>query len=56
MTSYTKDGTFAEYQVGHADFVAKIPEGLDLIKAGPLMCAGVTTYKAVKQSEVKANQ
>ena len=55
MTSYTKDGTFAEYQVGDADFVAPIPEGLDVIKAGPLMCAGVTTYKAVKQAEVGPN-
>lgn len=56
MTSYTVDGTFAEYGIGHEDFVGRIPEKLDLIEAGPLMCAGVTTYKAVKESKVRPNE
>lgn len=50
MTGYTVDGGWAEYVRAHASFVGHVPEGIDLLDAAPLTCAGVTTYKAVKVS------
>jgi propanol-preferring alcohol dehydrogenase len=33
--------------------VARLPEGLDFIEAAPLLCAGVTTYKGIKETDTK---
>jgi propanol-preferring alcohol dehydrogenase len=44
------DGGYAEYAKANARFVGKVPNGVDPLAAGPLTCAGVTTYKAVKVS------
>ncbi|PTX61878.1 propanol-preferring alcohol dehydrogenase [Melghirimyces profundicolus] len=49
-TGYAIDGAFAEYANAFADYVAKVPKGVDPLDAAPLTCAGVTTYKAVKIS------
>jgi len=45
---YTIDGSYAEYAIGFASHVVKVPEGISPIEAAPLTCAGVTTYKAIK--------
>jgi alcohol dehydrogenase, propanol-preferring len=50
MTGYLVDGGYAEYAKANAKFVGKVPHGMDPLAAGPLTCAGVTTYKAVKVS------
>lgn len=44
------DGGFAEYALGYARHVVRVPDGIDPLDAAPLTCAGVTTYKAVKVS------
>jgi alcohol dehydrogenase, propanol-preferring len=49
-TGYSINGGFAEYSVGHARHVVRVPDGVDPFAAAPLTCAGVTTYKAVKVS------
>ncbi|WP_022929422.1 zinc-dependent alcohol dehydrogenase [Patulibacter americanus] len=49
-TGYSVDGGFAEYVVGWARHVVLVPDGVDPADAAPLTCAGVTTYKAVKES------
>jgi len=49
-TGYSVDGGFAEYVVGWARHVVQVPDGVDPADAAPLTCAGVTTYKAVKES------
>jgi propanol-preferring alcohol dehydrogenase len=49
-TGYSMDGGFAEYAVGYARHVVRVPDGIDPLDAAPLTCAGVTTYKAVKVS------
>ncbi len=49
-TGYSMDGAFAEYAVGYARHVVRVPDGIDPSDAAPLTCAGVTTYKAVKVS------
>lgn len=52
-TGYSIPGSYAEYAKAHADFVGRVPEGIDPFDAAPLTCAGVTTYKAVKVSGVR---
>ena len=51
---YTKNGGFAEYLIADPNYVAHIPAGLDPRQAAPLICAGVTTYKGLKETRVKA--
>ncbi len=53
MTAYTKDGSFGEFAIGHEDFVGIVPKKLDIIAGAPVVCAGVTTYKAIKRSNAK---
>ncbi len=36
--------------------LTKIPDGLSLEAAAPILCAGVTVYKALKQSGLRAGQ
>lgn len=54
-TGYSINGGFAEYAVGFARHVVKVPDGIDPIDAAPLTCAGVTTYKAVKSSGARSS-
>lgn len=54
-TGYSINGGFAEYAVGYARHVVKVPDGIDPIDAAPLTCAGVTTYKAVKTSGARSS-
>jgi propanol-preferring alcohol dehydrogenase len=49
-TGYFKDGGYAEYAVAFARHAVKVPKGIDPKEAAPLTCAGVTTYKAVKEA------
>lgn len=51
---YSADGGFAEYCVAPANYVARIPDGVDPVEIAPILCAGVTTYKALKVSGAKA--
>ncbi|KAF8209459.1 chaperonin 10-like protein [Mycena galopus ATCC 62051] len=44
------DGSFADYALSYVDYVTPIPEGLDSAAATPLLCAGVTIYKALKET------
>ena len=50
---YSVDGGYAEYCLAAADYVAKIPDNLSSVEAAPILCAGVTTYKALKVSGAK---
>ncbi len=53
---YTRNGGFAEYLLADPDYVAHIPSGLSSIEAAPLICAGLTTYKGIKQTEAKPGE
>ena len=53
VTGISYDGGFAEYAVVRAEAVAKIPDGLSPEEAGPLLCAGITTYNALRNSGVR---
>jgi propanol-preferring alcohol dehydrogenase len=49
-TAVAFDGGFAEYMVAPETAVAAMPEGIDPVEAGPLLCAGVTTYNALRKA------
>lgn len=53
---YSADGGMAEYCVLPADFAVKVPDALDPAQATSITCAGVTTYKGVKVSDVKPGE
>jgi D-arabinose 1-dehydrogenase-like Zn-dependent alcohol dehydrogenase len=44
------DGGYAEAMVCPADALAAMPDDLDLAEAAPLLCAGITTFNALRQS------
>jgi D-arabinose 1-dehydrogenase-like Zn-dependent alcohol dehydrogenase len=44
------DGGYADYMIAPAGALALIPEELSAVEAGPLMCAGVTTYNSLRNS------
>lgn len=44
------DGGYADYMVAPMEALASIPEELRSIEAAPLMCAGITTYNALRNS------
>jgi D-arabinose 1-dehydrogenase-like Zn-dependent alcohol dehydrogenase len=50
VTGVHLDGGYAEYIVAPLTALAAIPESFDAAEAGPLMCAGVTTFNALRHS------
>lgn len=52
-TGYSVNGGFAEYVLADADYVGQIPDGIAMEKAAPILCAGVTTYKGIKETDTK---
>ena len=56
VTGISHDGGYAEYVVVPSASAARIPEALSAIDAGPLLCAGVTTYNALRNSGARPGQ
>lgn len=55
-TGYSVDGGYADYALAAAGYVGRIPKGTDLISMAPILCAGVTTYKGLKETEAKPGE
>ncbi|HTV05617.1 MAG TPA: alcohol dehydrogenase AdhP [Acidobacteriaceae bacterium] len=55
-SGYSINGSFAEYAVAAADFLGRIPDKLSFRDAAPILCAGVTTYKGLKQTQARPGQ
>jgi propanol-preferring alcohol dehydrogenase len=53
FTGYDANGAFAEYLLADPNYVAHIPDGLSAQQAAPIICAGITSYKGIKQTEAK---
>ena len=53
---YTKNGGFAEYILADPNYVAHIPAGLGPREAAPLNCAGITSYKGLKETMAKPGE
>jgi propanol-preferring alcohol dehydrogenase len=56
MSGYTVNGTFAEYAIGSAPFVARLPDDVNFETMAPILCAGITTYKGIKETEAKPGE
>jgi propanol-preferring alcohol dehydrogenase len=54
ITGISFDGGYAEYCVVPSEAVARIPDGLDPADAGPLLCAGITTFNSLRNSGARA--
>jgi propanol-preferring alcohol dehydrogenase len=54
VTGVTTDGGYAEYMIAPAVAVAQIPDGMRFSEAAPLLCAGVTTFNALRNSGARA--
>ena len=50
VTGITFDGGYAEYMIAPATAVARMPAELAPVDAAPLMCAGLTTFNALRHS------
>ncbi|WP_454619886.1 alcohol dehydrogenase AdhP [Bradyrhizobium cenepequi] len=55
-TGYSVNGGFAEYVIASAVFAAKLPANIDFAKIAPILCAGVTTYKGLKETEARPGE
>lgn len=56
QTGFVANGCFAEYSLAKANYVGRIPLNVSFSQAAPILCAGVTTYKALKETEVSPGQ
>jgi D-arabinose 1-dehydrogenase-like Zn-dependent alcohol dehydrogenase len=50
VSGISTDGGYAEYMVARQEAVAAMPDGLDLVEAAPLLCAGLTTFNALRHA------
>ena len=55
-TGYSCNGGFAEYVVASAAFAARLPKDVNFAEIAPILCAGVTTYKGLKETEARPGE
>ncbi|MDO9713279.1 alcohol dehydrogenase catalytic domain-containing protein [Paracraurococcus lichenis] len=53
-TGVTRDGGYASHMVADASAAAHVPDELDSIAAAPLLCAGITTFNALRNCGARA--
>jgi alcohol dehydrogenase len=49
-TGVTRDGGYATHMLALASALARVPDALDPIGSAPLLCAGITTFNALRHS------
>ncbi|MGR3803854.1 alcohol dehydrogenase AdhP [Marinibacterium profundimaris] len=55
-TGYSVNGGFADYVLADPNYVGHLPAALAFAPAAPVLCAGVTVYKGLKETETKPGQ
>jgi propanol-preferring alcohol dehydrogenase len=55
-SGYSVNGSFAQYAVGQADYLGRLPKDLSCVDAAPILCAGVTTYKGLKETNARPGE
>lgn len=55
-TGYGTNGGFAEFVAADPDYVGHLPDEVDFAPGAPILCAGVTVYKGLKETEAKPGQ
>ncbi len=53
ITGLTFDGGYAEYTTVPSEALAAVPDDLSAVDAAPLLCAGVTTYNALRNADLQ---
>ncbi len=53
---YSVDGGFAEYVIADSRYVAHFPTNINFTAMAPIICAGVTVYKGLKETETKPGE
>ncbi|QBQ40449.1 alcohol dehydrogenase AdhP [Sphingobacterium psychroaquaticum] len=53
---YSVDGGFAEYVLADARYVGHLPSNVNFLEMAPILCAGVTVYKGLKETETKPGE
>jgi propanol-preferring alcohol dehydrogenase len=56
LSGYTVDGTFQQYCIAKAAHVARLHKDIPLDGVAPVLCAGITVYKGLKESGAKPGQ
>ncbi len=51
VTGVTRDGGYADYMLARSEAVAAIPEEVESTHAAPLLCAGITTFNALRNAD-----
>lgn len=52
-TGYSVNGSFAEYVIADPNFVGHLPANISFNEIAPILCAGVTVYKGLKETNTK---
>jgi propanol-preferring alcohol dehydrogenase len=55
-SGYSVNGSFAEYVLVDPNYVGHLPAGIDFTPVAPILCAGVTVYKGLKETEARPGQ
>jgi len=55
-SGYSVDGGYADYVLANADYVGRLPAGADFFAMAPILCAGVTTYKGLRETDARAGE
>jgi alcohol dehydrogenase, propanol-preferring len=56
LSGATVDGTFQQYAVAKAAHIARLPPDCDLAAVAPILCAGITVYRGLKESRARPGQ
>ena len=54
ITGISTDGGYAEYMIAPAIACARIPDGMEFDQAAPLLCAGITSFNALRNSGARS--
>jgi propanol-preferring alcohol dehydrogenase len=55
-TGYSVNGGYAEYVLADPNYVGHLPKNVDFVSMAPILCAGVTVYKGLKETEARPGQ
>ena len=55
-SGYSVNGSFAQYALAQADYLGRLPKNLSFVDAAPILCAGVTTYKGLRETETRPGE
>jgi D-arabinose 1-dehydrogenase-like Zn-dependent alcohol dehydrogenase len=56
VTGITSDGGYADYMVAPSSALARVPDEFGSVEAAPLMCAGITTFNALRNSGARPGE